>query len=117
MALVVGSFLLGACSNTPSSDETLSPLERRGRDLAVARGCESCHGNGGSGGVGPAWTGRAGTEVTLVDGTVVVADDDYLRRAIAQPQLEVVAGYTLRMPPNDLTADEIELIVAYLKGL
>ncbi len=88
-----------------------------GEDLARSRGCAGCHGQDFSGGAGPTWVGLAGSEVELSDGGVVVADTAYLVRAIADPGAESVADYTLRMPANSLTDDEIADIVAFIEGL
>ena len=53
----------------------------------------------------------------LADGTTVIADDEYLTTAIADPSAQLVDGYTLRMPANNLTDAEIADIVAYIKTL
>lgn len=111
LAVAVG--LLGACG---SSGDDLTDLERRGREVAIVKGCMSCHGDDGVGDVGPAWTGLSGSSVELVDGRVVVADDEYLRRSITDPGADVVDGYTLLMPENDLTDGEVSAVVAYIRG-
>ena len=67
------------------------------------------------GGAGPGWIGLAGSDVELAGGTVVVADTDYLIRAIADPSAELVADYTLKMPANNLSDAEIADIVAYIE--
>jgi cytochrome c oxidase subunit 2 len=118
--LVAGSVtallaLASACSAGTSASPT-SPATR-GERIARANGCAGCHGENFEGGAGPGWVGLAGSTVTLVDGSTVVADDDYLTRAIADPAAELVAGYTLKMPANDLTAEEIADIVAFINTL
>jgi cytochrome c oxidase subunit 2 len=99
------------------ADGDLSEAARNGRDLARSNGCAACHGNDGQGGVGPSWVGLAGSEVELEDGTTVIADRDYLYRSIADPDAEVVAGYSLRMPTNGLDDDQIADVVAYIEEL
>lgn len=91
--------------------------EDRGERIARSRGCAGCHGEDFDGAAGPGWVGLAGSEVELVDGTMVTADRDYLVRAIADPGADVVSGYTLQMPSNDLSDDEIAAIVAYIESL
>ena len=80
-------------------------------------GCAGCHGQNFGGGAGPSWLGLAGSDVTLVDGTTVVADDAYLTAAIAEPSKDLVDGYTLKMPPNNLDDAEVADIVAYINAL
>jgi cytochrome c oxidase subunit 2 len=85
--------------------------------VSNSNGCASCHGTDGQGGAGPKWVGLAGSDVTLEDGIVVVADDDYLRRAVVDPSAEIVAGYTLKMPENSLGDDEVADVIAYIHDL
>ena len=88
-----------------------------GEQLSRSAGCAGCHGANFGGGAGPSWVGLAGSEQALADGTTVVADTAYLTRAIADPSAEVVAGYTLRMPANNLSDAEIADIVAFIETL
>jgi cytochrome c oxidase subunit II len=87
-----------------------------GRDIADDSGCMSCHRDGG-GGIGPDWQGLAGSTVTLDDGSTVVADDAYLTLAITDPDAQIVEGYDIRMPSNDLGDDDVAAIVAYIQSL
>lgn len=88
-----------------------------GEQLSRSQGCAGCHGPDFGGGAGPEWIGLAGSEVTLADGSTVVADTAYLVRAIADPAAELVAGYNLRMPANSLSDEEIAHIVAFIETL
>ena len=88
-----------------------------GEQLSRSSGCAGCHGSDFGGGAGPGWVGLAGSERTLADGSVVVADTAYLTRAIADPSAEVVADYSLRMPANGLSDAEIADIVAFIETL
>lgn len=116
LALAIGFTLsLAACG--AGDQPALSQAAQAGRDVAADNGCMSCHGAQGQGGVGPAWTGLAGSQVTLEDGTTVVADDAYLQRAIADPEAERVDGYAVVMPTNTLDQGQIEAIVVYIKEL
>ncbi len=67
--------------------------------------------------MGPEWLDLAGSEVELEDGSVVVADEAYLRRSIQEPGAEIVAGYTTRMPQNSLSDEQIDAVVAYISEL
>ena len=88
-----------------------------GEQLSRSKGCAGCHGQDFGGGAGPSWVGLAGSDVELADGTVVVADTDYLIRAIANPSDQLAAGYTLKMPANNLSDAEIADIVAFIETL
>src|SRR5687768_2167255 len=105
----ISSFLIPvlvavACGR--SSDSDLSEAAETGRTVVTQRGCASCHAADGSGGVGPKFVGLHGSQVTLADGSTVVADDDYIRRSITDPDAERVEGYAVNMPANDLEPDE-----------
>jgi cytochrome c1 len=95
----------------------LSPAAQSGEQLSRSKGCAGCHGQNFEGGAGPGWIGLAGSEVTLVDGVTVIADDAYLTAAVADPAKDLVDGYTLKMPANNLTDAEVADIVAYITAL
>ncbi|HUS41237.1 MAG TPA: cytochrome c [Ilumatobacteraceae bacterium] len=112
-----GSADSGAAAATSASGAPGAGDVANGEVLARSKGCAGCHGPDFDGGAGPGWIGLAGSEVELVDGSVVVADTDYLVRAIADPSAELVADYTLKMPANNLSDAEIVDIVAYIESL
>jgi cytochrome c oxidase subunit 2 len=114
-ALLIALVVAVGCGGSVGSD--LSPQAADGRRVANTSGCASCHGADGSGGVGPAFVGLYGSEVTLADGSTVVADDAYLRRSITDPDAERVEGYAVNMPSTDLDVDEIEAVLAYIREL
>lgn len=88
-----------------------------GRDIAARSGCAGCHGANGEGGVGPTWIGLAGSQVALVDGTTVVADQAYLTASIKTPDAQKVTGYAVAMPVNQLSDADIAKVVAYIESL
>ncbi len=109
--------LLVAASGCGSSGPTLSAPAEAGSDIARTNGCPACHGLDGEGKTGPAWVGLAGAERPLDDGTTVVADAEYLRRSIIEPDAQQVAGYTIKMPVNSLDEADVDAIVAYIQEL
>ena len=125
VATVALLALVGAGTGCGSSDgdssgapSNLSEAGARGFELAATSRCTSCHTVDGGAGVGPTWKGLAGSERTLSDGSTVVADTDYLTRAIVDPRSEQVEGYPSQMPLfRYLTADDVADIVVYLEEL
>ena len=111
------ALLVVAAACGGSSRAEMSPEAERGRRIANSSGCASCHGADGEGGVGPALAGLHGSEVTLADGSTVVADDAYVRRSIKEPDADLVEGYAVKMPVTGLDDDEIEAVLAYIREL
>ena len=112
--LLVCALVLAGCGGGGAD---LSPAAAEGLEVARNSGCTACHGTEGQGGVGPAWQGLMGSQVELDDGSTITADPDYIRRSIQDPQADVVAGYTTKMPKNELTSGQIDSIVAYIEAL
>jgi len=116
LAVMIGALVaLSACGGAPPLE--LSPLATEGRQIANARGCAACHGKNGQGVTAPSWQGIYNNEVELDDGSVVVADDQYLYTSITDPQLEIVNDFTIKMPQNNLSDAEIDLVIAYIREL
>lgn len=116
---VTGGALVAACGGDSAAPPTasLTPTQRLGLEAAQHAGCASCHGADFAGGVGPSWVGLAGSERTLSDGSTVVADRAYLVESIADPSAKRVTGYSLVMPGNSLSDQEIGRIVDYIEAL
>ena len=97
---------------------TMPPAEA-GAKLVAQRGCAQCHSVDGRGGIGPSLKGVFGHQVQLVSGPPLVADEDYIRESILEPQARVVAGYQPVMPTykGRLKDAEITAIIEYLKVL
>jgi cytochrome c oxidase subunit 2 len=88
--------------------------ERLFSDLA----CITCHKNDASG-RGPSLAGVFGSTVALTDGRRVVADENYLRESIMNPQAKVVEGYQGIMPAFQGMVSEENLmqLIAYIRTL
>lgn len=121
MSRVAAAFLLAlslaGCATTDDEAVTLSPAAGAGRDVARSNGCAACHGANGQGGVGPAFIGLYRSDRELIDGSIVVADSDYLYESITQPGAKLVAGYRGRMPSNNLDDAQITSIMAWIEEL
>lgn len=91
-----------------------------GEDLYRTKGCNACHTTDGSQSVGPTWKGLYGKKVTVItDGKkrTVTADEEYLRRSEHEPSADVVEGFPDAMPKFDLTEEEVDALVEYIKSL
>jgi cytochrome c oxidase subunit 2 len=114
---------------------SLTP-EERGAYWASAEGfgCIACHSADGSAGVGPTWQGLYGREEAMTDGSVVTADEAYIRNSILNPNAQIVEGYNPNIMPqnygeqfaarqDEIAASEgveidiIEDLIAYIKTL
>jgi cytochrome c oxidase subunit 2 len=108
--------------NWISHQQSAAPMDPvlRGQQLAQQYGCTNCHSIDGSEKIGPTWLNLYQSEVELTDGSKVIADDDYYKTSIVNPNLQVVAGYPANVMPNFadvLDQTEVESLVAYLKTL
>lgn len=110
-------LVAAACGGDDASGPELSAVGERGKSLSSSSGCAGCHGTDGQGGVGPTWLGLAGAAVELADGTLVVADEEYLIRAIKDPSADLRADYPVQMPRNNLDDQQVADIVAYINDL
>jgi mono/diheme cytochrome c family protein len=116
VAVTTAVLVLAACADG-SVDLPLSEQAQRGQRLYQGSGCAGCHGGDGGGGVGPALVGLRDTERPLLDGTTVIADQDYLVRSIMDPNAQLVDGYSLRMPSNNLSREQVDDIIAFIDEL
>lgn len=114
--LFIGLIVAG-CGSESDAGPALSEAGEQGRAVAVRTGCTSCHGEAGEGVVAPAWQGLFMSEVELQDGRVVIADREYLRRAIVDPEADRAVGYTLQMPAYRPSSIEMEAMLDYLEEL
>ena len=101
-----------------AAGEDLTPVEL-GAKLVEESGCLSCHSVDGSALVGPSWQSLFGTTRQLEDGSSVVADEDYLRDSILDPQSQVEVGYPNIMPAayTSLSEEELGAMLEHIKSL
>lgn len=113
VAVWLGLFplLVAACGG--GGDDPVA----RGERIAGDVGCTACHDTGTSTRIGPGWGDTWGTEVELVDGRTVTVDEEFLRRAVVDPNADVRAGFAPSMPRVPLTDEEIADVTAYLRDL
>lgn len=92
-------------------------LVEQGFALFRNRGCAGCH-DPASTVHAPLLSGLIGRTVRLQDGRSVVADENYVRDSILQPQKDVVAGFAPIMPSfaGQLGEQEIQALIAWLRS-
>ena len=98
-----------ASTPPPSTDPMVKLLE--------AKDCMTCHSIDGSEGIGPTLKGIYGRKTKLTNGSTITADDAYLRESIVNPSATVVAGFDDVMPKPELTDEEVDALIEYLKNL
>jgi len=90
--------------------------------LLQKKGCLACHSLDGNRKVGPSFKGLFGSSVLVITSgqeRTVVADEEYLKRSVMDPQADIVKGYPPVMPPQKDTVapEEIEEIVEAIREL
>jgi cytochrome c oxidase subunit 2 len=107
-----------AYENWLKAGEQTESIVRAGERLFHDRGCSGCHA-ANSKFHAPLLQGLYRNPVPLADGSVVTADDQYLRDSILQPAKQISAGYDNIMPSfsGHLTEDEIMELIAYVKAI
>ncbi|MEQ8789305.1 MAG: cytochrome c oxidase subunit II [Pirellulaceae bacterium] len=98
-----------------SPDQTTGPS---GEALFHQFRCHTCH-HEGSDARGPSLRGLYGGAVPLDGGGTAVADEDYLRESVYEPQSKVVAGYRPLMPTyhGQIGEEQMLRLIAYIKSL
>jgi len=97
---------------------TSSPVEE-GEKLFTTLACNTCHMSEGLQQRGPVLEDLFGNPVRLRSGQTVIADENYIRESILNPQAKIVAGYDPIMPAFLGQVDEQQLIylLTYIKSL
>jgi mono/diheme cytochrome c family protein len=99
VASLAGVWLLGGVPSGPVAEAKV-PLTfdaakaEQGAQLFQGYGCVACHSVTGAAGAGPTLKGVYGSKVRLDNGTVVTADEAYVRESILQPDAKTVNGFS-----------------------
>jgi mono/diheme cytochrome c family protein len=103
---------------------TVTPaLVARGTALYTRDSCSGCHSLSGAAGAGPSFKGLAGSTSTLSNGQTTTADDAYLERSIADPDAQIVKGYSAGLMAPAIAGfdlahdrDALRALVAFIKS-
>lgn len=97
-----------------SGGETGETMSDAGEKVFHRLGCPTCHARDGA-----PLQGLYQSHVQLSDGSVVLADDAYIRRSIIDPGSQIVRGYEPIMPTFSGNASEEEILqlIAYIRSL
>jgi cytochrome c oxidase subunit II len=85
-----------------------------GKQLFTSLGCVQCHSQRA-----PSLAGVYGSRVSLQDGSVVIADEQYLRDSITNPSNQIVAGYPAVMPSyfGQISEEQLYELIQFIKSL
>ena len=115
MAVLAGVLVIGGTACGGDSGPVMSEAAAAGRSVFISNGCAACHGSDAGGGVGPALVGLIGSKREFSDGSSLIADRNYAIESIMDPNAKIVAGYSIPMPMNNLSREQVESIVDYLE--
>lgn len=93
--------------------------EQFGEKVYKSFACNSCHNVDANVKVGPGFAGLYGREEKMADGSTIVADENYIRESIYQPNAKIVAGFNPQMPSfaGQINDDQMDALIAYIKSL
>ena len=94
-------------------------LVQLGESVYEHKGCNACHSTDGSAKYGASFAGLWGTKVTLVDGTIRVVDEQFIRDALVNPRVVRQPGFRDVMPnfEGNVEPDEIQALAAFIQSL
>jgi len=109
---------VAACSEAPIKKPDKKEIIQKGAELYAKYGCAVCHSLEGKVIYGPALNGIFMKNVKVLRNGQefnVVADRDYLRKAISEPRYEKVLEYKNKeMPLTNFSKEEAEILVEYI---
>lgn len=93
-------------------------LASQGEQLFAKYACNTCHMDTATG-RGPVLAGLYGQSRPLTNGQVVLADDNYIRESILNPQAKIAAGFAPVMPTfqGQVSEDDLIRLLSYVKSI
>jgi cytochrome c oxidase subunit 2 len=110
---VVDRATFDARQNAPKPPQQSDAMTK----LLEAKECLTCHSLDGSESIGPTLKGILGRATKIKGGGSLTADEAYLRESIVKPEAKIVDGFDDVMPKPELTDEELNQILEYLKTL
>ena len=114
-------LLLMACGEAPPKRPDKLDINKKGPELFAKYGCAVCHSLEGKVIYGPPLNGIYMKEVKVVrqgQEFSIVADRDYLKKAISEPRYEKVLEYKNKeMPLANFSEEETDILVEYIIAL
>ena len=108
----------GAVAGTPGT--LADPMALRGRSVFYKFGCIACH-TPYSSVRAPRLDGVFGREVRLNNGQTIIADEQYIRESVLEPNAKISAGYTAPslMPTyaGQISEQELQELVEFIKSI
>ncbi len=104
-------------------DTTSLDLVSAGFQVLQIHGCGACHSTDGTKLVGSSFRDLYGSRAEIADGKgfkKVLVDDEYIRKAVYDPNADIVKGYTPGLMPSykDQVSDaEMANLIEYLKSI
>ncbi len=97
---------------------TEGSMASQGETLFQKYACNTCHTNDATG-RGPVLLGLFGKSVALNNGQTIVADENYVRESILNPQAKIAAGFGPIMPTfqGQVNEDDLLKLIAYVRSL
>jgi cytochrome c oxidase subunit II len=101
-----------------SADDDMDPVEL-GEQLVTRNACNTCHSTDGTRLQGPTFQGLFGSERVMESGDEIIADENFIRESILEPNARISRGYQPVMPAyaGTLNDRQIDAIIEYLKTL
>lgn len=112
---------VGGCA--PRRAPAAETPAKKGERLFTELGCRSCHTTDGSPGACPTLAGVYMSDVRLVGGGTLKADEAYLRESILDPDAKVVEGFSKGVMSAAVSKAQVQkdgnldALIAYLKTL
>jgi cytochrome c oxidase subunit 2 len=110
--------------SVPAASATVeSAPGAEGLKIMINQGCNACHSTDGSRIVGPSYLNLFGEKQTVIrDGqeVIVIVDEAYIKKAILEPNAEIVKGYPkdlMQSYKDVLKEEDIAKIIEYIKSL
>ena len=107
-----------ACTKSPPKKPDKQEILKKGSELYAKYGCAVCHSLDGKVIYGPPLNEIFMKNVKVIRGGqefTIVADRDYLSKAISEPRYEKVLEYKNKeMPLTNFSKEETEILVEYI---